>query len=113
MNARVRSCIISPEIVGPFRNGGIGTHCYYLAQFLSRELDHDVTFVYTDKIEVQTEAYWREWFRRELIINFRCVPAAEASSLSSVNGLHCADAGVARRVLNWLRQETFDICFFQ
>ena len=51
MNKKARVCIISPEIIGPHRNGGVGTHSYYLSAFLNQQLGQEVTFVYTGWIE--------------------------------------------------------------
>src|SRR3974390_1750961 len=106
--AKPRGCIISSEVVGPFKNGGIGTHCYYLAQFLSRELHWDIPFLYTGPIETHDEAYWEQWFRRELDIRFVQLPAA-APAASGRLGLACEEAQVAQGVFQWLRQQTFEV----
>jgi glycosyltransferase involved in cell wall biosynthesis len=41
-----RHCIVTPQFPGITRNGGLGTHCYYLAQFLEKRGDH-TTLLYT------------------------------------------------------------------
>ena len=112
MNQRVRACVISPEVVGPHKNGGIGTHSFYLTSFLSRDLGQEVTFLYTGGIEVKDEAYWRDWFRSELGIEFAWIPPqlpAEAIPFS----LRCEQISTTRRVYDWLRAREFDVCHFQ
>ncbi|HWW02249.1 MAG TPA: glycosyltransferase family 4 protein [Candidatus Acidoferrum sp.] len=110
--ADTRVCIISPEIVGPHANGGVGTHCYYLAAFLSRQLHQEVTFVYTGKIERHTEAYWRDWFRQNLGAEFVFLqPPREVKALPAP--LRSVFVATARNVYAWLRQRAFDVCYFQ
>ncbi len=46
----MKVCLVTPDIVGPVRNGGIGTHCYRLALLLARER-HDVTVLFTSPFE--------------------------------------------------------------
>src|SRR5690242_14956328 len=70
MIKKPRSCIISPEVEGPHKNGGVGTHSYYLAAFLSQQLRQDVTLVFTGAIDYKDEAYWQEAFRKELGVQF-------------------------------------------
>ena len=40
----MRICIVSPDIVGPISNGGIGTACSALAQALAAD-GHEVTYL--------------------------------------------------------------------
>jgi glycosyltransferase involved in cell wall biosynthesis len=56
----LRICIASPDILGPIRNGGVGTACTALAQFLAAE-GHEVTLFYTsDYFEEGDAETWRE-----------------------------------------------------
>lgn len=110
--ASQRSCIVSSEIVGPYQNGGVGTHCFYLAKFLSGSLRQDVTIAYTGNIEIKDEAYWQEWFQREMGVRFVWIPPAPLNE-RPVAGWGSYHAGVARRVFEWLRDQTFDACHFQ
>src|SRR6266550_7229828 len=97
---KVRSCIISSEIVGPFNNGGIGTHCYYLAEFLSKQEDQEVTFLYTGEIENQNEDYWRKWFHQHLNISFVWLSSVASSPSPATLGLPCHHAHIARKVFH-------------
>ena len=112
MSQETRVCIVSAEIVGPHRNGGVGTHCYYLAAFLSRQLGQQVTFLYTGKIESRTERHWQDWFRSHLGINFVWL-APQRGMDSTPAGLWCGHAVMARQVYEWLREQHFDVCYFQ
>jgi glycosyltransferase involved in cell wall biosynthesis len=112
MSQRTRVCVISPEIVGPHTNGGIGTHCYYLCAFLSQQMGQEVTFLYTGKIERRTEAHWQEWFRRHLGVEFAWLrpnsnPAQTPAEMKS------GFIDTARRVYDWLKKRPFEVCYFQ
>ena len=107
-----RVCIISPEIVGPHANGGVGTHCYYLAEFLSRQLKQEVTVVYTGKIERRSEVYWRDWFREHLGVEFVALEPVREPRMAPV-ALRSVFVSTARQVYSWLRQRAFDVCHFQ
>src|SRR6185295_12411032 len=47
---RPRICIVAPEFIGPFPNGGVGTACYWEASTLGAA-GHDVTVLYTGPVE--------------------------------------------------------------
>lgn len=70
--ARLRICIATEDIVGPVRNGGIGTTYAALAELLAR-LDHDVTILYLKGQEVEngTIEHWIEHYAAK---NVRFVP---------------------------------------
>lgn len=71
---RLRLCIATEDIVGPVRNGGIGTTYAYLAQ-LTAELGHDVTILYLKGQEVEngTIDHWVEHYAK-LGVTFVPVP---------------------------------------
>lgn len=107
-----RVCVISPEIVGPHKNGGVGTHSYYLSLFLSRELGHEVTFLYTGEIELHDEAHWREAFRRDCGIEFVWIPPTPTEARSGT-GEATGYTRTSSLVYEWLRERKFDVCHFQ
>src|SRR3954451_15738162 len=59
-------CIVTCDIVGPIRNGGIVTAYYNLALALARD-GHRVTVLYAlgNYCENKTIAHWRRHYRRE------------------------------------------------
>lgn len=56
---RLRICVATEEIVGPVRNGGIGTTYAALAEMLAQE-GHEVTVLYLrgQEVEVETVDHW-------------------------------------------------------
>ena len=112
MKSKTRVCVISPEIVGPHKNGGIGTHAYYLSLFLSREMGQEVTFIYTGEIGNHDEAYWRKWFREEKGIEFVWISPRSITG-SDDEGHATGFPQISTRVYEWLRERTFDACHFQ
>jgi glycosyltransferase involved in cell wall biosynthesis len=113
MNESKRVCIISSEVVGPHKNGGVGTHCFYLSGFLSRELGCQVTLLYTGQIAARDERYWTQWFKNELGIEFVWLVPPSKAPEEVPEGLWGYHASIARQVFEWLRQQRFDECHFQ
>ncbi len=60
---RLRICIATEDIVGPVRNGGIGTTYAALSEFLARS-DHEVTILYLRGHDVENETldHWIEHY---------------------------------------------------
>ncbi len=57
-------CIVTPDIIGPVRNGGIGTHCYYLALEWARRADTKVSVLFTGPYEQGTKAEMVAWYQQ-------------------------------------------------
>ncbi len=51
-------CIVTPDIVGPVKNGGIGTACYHFARLLAED-DQPVTILFTGELSACRRAHWR------------------------------------------------------
>ncbi|MEM0914772.1 MAG: glycosyltransferase family 4 protein [Planctomycetota bacterium] len=62
---KLRICIATEDIVGPIRNGGIGTTYTHLAKRLVEE-GHEPTIAYLrgDHCENKSMAHWVEWYRQ-------------------------------------------------
>ena len=60
---RLRICIATEDIVGPVRNGGIGTTYSALAELLA-DLGHEVTILYLKGHEVENETieHWADYY---------------------------------------------------
>jgi glycosyltransferase involved in cell wall biosynthesis len=58
-----RIAIVTPDILGPVRNGGVGTACWEIATVLARA-GHGVTLFFAPTTETQVSdlAYWQEHF---------------------------------------------------
>lgn len=65
-----RHCIVTPDIVGPMTNGGIGTACLHLARFLKEELYHEVDILFTGETRVRSNEYWKKHYRRRFGIGY-------------------------------------------
>ena len=106
-----RICIVTPDLAGPTRNGGIGTHCLYLARFLVRR-GARVTILHTghpDDTETTTwKAHYRDEHGAELIMLDE-LPPIGSCPIVPLTARHTT----AHRVDRWLRQQAFDEVHFQ
>lgn len=62
-----RHCIVTPDLIGPIKNGGIGTHCHWLARLLA-EADREVTILFTGPVLHGDVRHWQSVYR-DLKIN--------------------------------------------
>ena len=97
-------CIATHDIVGPIRNGGIGTAYYALAVALARA-GHGVTVLYGlgQHCECLTIGHWKRHYSR-LGIQFEPVP--DYPDLD-IRGEWAARASY--RAYLWLKNKSFDI----
>ncbi len=102
------------EIAGPTKNGGIGTHCYYLAKFLRQKMGHEVTVLLGwPTLDDQGSSYWKSFFRKKLDIEFEHIgDYPPFSDLPGSSGLHYAHKW-SLNLYNRLRDGSYDICHFQ
>ncbi|HEY4934657.1 MAG TPA: glycosyltransferase [Terriglobales bacterium] len=72
---QVRVCIVTPEFVGPTRNGGIGTAYTTLAQILA-QAGHEVTVLYTggDWSDSGSVEQWEKYYLAQGILLIRQKP---------------------------------------
>lgn len=104
-------CIVTPDLLGPIRNGGIGTACTYLARELS-SAGHHVTLLFSLSDTDETEqAPWIEEYTR-LGINVTIAEVWAASHhIPHVFPEH-PSVRMAHFVYNWLKKHRFDIILF-
>ncbi len=104
---RLRVCIATPDIVGPIRNGGIGTAYYALALALAAA-DHEVTILYTlgQHCEQESIAVWQERYRQQ---GLRFVPAPENTAIP-LYGSWAVQRSY--HTYQWLKQQDFDVIHF-
>lgn len=60
---KVKVCVVSPEVIGPRRNSGIGTHTHHLIRHLATFPDTAVTLLLTAEILLGEAENWREHFQ--------------------------------------------------
>jgi O-antigen biosynthesis protein len=105
-------CLVSPEIIGPHKNGGIGTHVFYLAKLLSQDPNCQTTVLYTGGIGSETVEHWRQHFKTKLGIRF--IHESELAPIFLGNICSSRDHFVrSQRVYHWLKHQDFDVCHFQ
>ena len=105
-------CIVTPDIIGPIRNGGIGTACFHLARHLVGSLGHRVTILFTGPVETGSAAIWKdEYLRRYGIELFTAedLPPEPAEPCRGGQPLIVRSL----RVHQWLSGRQFDQIHFQ
>jgi O-antigen biosynthesis protein len=107
-----RHCIVTPDFIGPVKNGGIGTATFHQARFLHHELGHEVTVVFTGPVQNGTPAQWKAHYAQEHGITFRTL---EDLPRNPAIPHHCTPWFLERsyRVHRWLREQEFDTVHFQ
>jgi O-antigen biosynthesis protein len=105
-------CLISPEIVGPHRNGGIGTHVFYLAKLLAEAPDCHITILYTGAIGSKTIEYWRQHFKSKFGARF--IHESELPPFFLGHTCNPRDYLLrSQKVYGWLKTQNFNVCHFQ
>jgi glycosyltransferase involved in cell wall biosynthesis/GT2 family glycosyltransferase len=102
-----RTCIVTADITGPIRNGGIGSAYYSLARLLA-DAGHQVTVLYTlgSHSEQKTIRHWVRTYRR-WGIEFVPLPHAGGPELKGSGHVK-----TAWNVYRWLSERTFDVVHF-
>ncbi|MGE0464108.1 MAG: glycosyltransferase [Vicinamibacterales bacterium] len=95
-------CIVTCDIVGPIRNGGIGTAYYSLARLLA-DAGHRVTVLYAlgQYCEHRTIDHWVEEYGR---MGIEFVPVPDDLDLRGHSSMR-----VSHAVYRWLRGREFDV----
>ena len=104
-------CIVTPDIVGPVFNGGIGTHCYFLARFITRRLHHNVTVLFTGPLRRGTTEEWKAFYAKQGIefVNLHDELPTPARPI------HAAEWFVVNSMIayDFLKKRGFDVIHFQ
>lgn len=103
---RLKICIVTQDILGPVRNGGIGTAFYYVANFL-KNCGHDVTIFYSLGNYCESGNI-DDWIVDYANLGINFVPAAEPT-IPSARGSVGRAMSTARKVYEYLKSESFDI----
>ncbi|WOO41269.1 glycosyltransferase [Rubellicoccus peritrichatus] len=106
----MKICIVTPDMVGPIRNGGIGTHVYNLCQLLAK---HELTILFTSKVEEGISAGWKKAYQK------RGIRVITHDSLDNRDPYKKAAPWEewflerSRRICEFLDAEHFDLVHFQ
>lgn len=103
----LRICIATPDIVGPIRNGGIGTAYHWLGRALAAA-GHGVTFLYTlgEHCEQESIGVWQERYRQQ---GLRFVPLPEDTAIP-LYGSRTVQRSY--HTYRWLERQAFDVIHF-
>jgi len=110
-----RICIVAPEFIGPFPNGGVGTACYWEAVTLA-EAGNDVTVLYTGPTQRQTPERWEGHFAATAPFRYEDIACSTSpDDLARLTRYEhsCAEERTAELVLAWLQRRKFDLVLFQ
>lgn len=113
--ATSRICIVAPEFIGPFPNGGVGTACYWEAHTLGTA-GHDVTVLYTGPTEHESPEHWQAHFAAAAPFRYEDLgrwAAAQDVAQPTRAGKACREAEVSDLVLAWLQTRSFDLVLVQ
>jgi glycosyltransferase involved in cell wall biosynthesis/predicted O-methyltransferase YrrM len=113
-STRRRVCIIAPEFVGPFPNGGVGTACYWEASVLGIA-GLDTTVLYTGPTDRGTAGHWERTYRGAPFTYVDLWRTVTGRAAAEVNRMQqpCAEARTAELVSRYLKATSFDLLLFQ
>lgn len=63
---RGRVIIVTPDIVGPVKNGGIGTACFHYARTLA-SADYAVDILFSGEVGADNQQHWASWYAERAI----------------------------------------------
>lgn len=106
----MKICIVTPDMVGPIRNGGIGTHVYNLCQLLK---GHELTVLFTSAVEKGIGEDWKKAYRKQGI---RVLSHGELENRDPYKKEAPWEEWFlerSRRICEFLNAEHFDLAHFQ
>jgi len=101
--------IITPDIVGPVKNGGIGTACFHYARTLANA-GYRVDVLFSGDVEKHARRHWAAWYA-ERGITFLTLDDIPDVKIKSYVGLWPTER--ALRIMNFLRGRNYDYLVFQ
>ncbi len=100
---------VTPDIVGPVKNGGIGTACYHYARSLAKSgISTDILF--TGDLAADEAARWRSWYD-DLSIGFLCLNDVPAQVKHAYGMFWYSER--ANRVMRYLKDRGYKYIIFQ
>jgi glycosyltransferase involved in cell wall biosynthesis/GT2 family glycosyltransferase len=102
-------CIVTPDIVGPAKYGGIGTACYHWARLLAQD-GHAVTILFTIDLSPCRLAHWRNTYAR---IGVKFLSLSDMPPVTHpVHGSHWY-LERSWRVFKYLERKSYSVVHFQ
>lgn len=112
MKKKNSHCIVTPDFIGPIKNGGIGTACYELACFLTKKCDAEVTVVFTSTVAVDSSKKWASHYQDNY--GWRFISVDDLPCLPDIP--HHTSPWFQTRSLQihqWLKEQDFTHIHFQ
>src|SRR6185436_16269994 len=111
-----RICIVAPEFIGPYPNGGVGTACYWEAMNVGFA-GYDLTVLYTGAVASQSPEYWETHFTKTAPFKYvdlgRWAKATGADRELGVFNTHQPEERTSELVLKYLTTHHFDLILAQ
>lgn len=106
---RGRIAIVTPDIVGPVKNGGIGTACYHYARTLA-DAGYQVEILFSSDIGEEKRRHWSSWYAKRSIAFFTLDDAPKIAMPFWGCSWYTERA---LRILEFLRPRHYDYIIFQ
>ena len=100
---------VTPDIVGPVKNGGIGTACYHYARSLAKS-GISTEILFTGELKAEEAARWRAWYA-DLSIGFLCLNDVPAQVKHAYGMFWYSER--ANRVMRFLKDRGHKYIVFQ
>jgi O-antigen biosynthesis protein len=104
-----RIAIVTPDIVGPVKNGGIGTACFHYARTLA-DAGYDVEILFSGEIGDEKRRHWRDWYADRSIAFFTLEDTPQIGMPIYGSAWYTQRA---LRIMDFLRQRQYDYIVFQ
>ena len=101
--------IVTPDIVGPVKNGGIGTACLQYAKVIV-QAGRTVDVLFTGTVEPQAKRRWTRWYA-DLGITFSTIDDVPPLTKSTYGTSWYTE--VSLRLFNYLRERSHKYIIFQ
>lgn len=101
-------CIVTPDLMGPVKNGGIGTHVHWLSRAMTR-YGHSVTILFSGEPAEEPRAHWVEYYAA---FGVKLIFLGEVKQPDYPLGLDWEGA-ISYRIFHYLKSQTFDSIHFQ
>jgi GT2 family glycosyltransferase/glycosyltransferase involved in cell wall biosynthesis len=100
---------VTPDVVGPVKNGGIGTACFHYARTLA-DAGYKVEILFSGEIGIEKCRYWSDWYA-ERDIAFFALDHVPGYTVPVYGGRWYTER--AERIMQFLRQRPCDYLIFQ
>ena len=102
-------CIVTPDIVGPVKNGGIGTACYHFARVLV-EAGYPVSIFFTGDVTDCQKTHWRNAYAK---MRIKFITLSDAPPVTRFVYGSTSFFERSWRVFEYLRKAQFSVVHFQ